>query len=188
MYQLEIRYITYSVGRMPPLTNLVSRGNCTSGTRRVEGALLHIQRHGISKFNCTDHEPVIVDEILMDKEVIKDVRIINTLEEAFQRLPKQPIGADLIHYSGMGTPGKIISYGPKTHGSLFQGYHSVIITFLERIGKELVTEAYLAKVEEFAKLKQKQVKSSDIQRQLNTCVISSSHFMCRHVGPALHQF
>lgn len=71
--------------------------------------------------------------------MIKDVRIINTLEEALQRLPKQPIGADLIHYSGMGTPGKIISYGPKTHGSLFQGYHSVIITSLERIGKELVT-------------------------------------------------
>ncbi|KAG7593210.1 hypothetical protein ISN45_Aa01g020200, partial [Arabidopsis thaliana x Arabidopsis arenosa] len=144
MYQLEIRCITYSVGRIPPLTNSVSRCNCTSGTiYTIEGALLHIQRHGtprevVSEFNCTDHEPVIVDELLMDKGVIKDVRTINMLEEALQRLPKQPIGADLIHYSGMSTPGKIIYYGPKTHGSLFQGYHSVIITSLERIGKELM--------------------------------------------------
>lgn len=116
--------------------------HCYGGT--IEKGLRHIQKYGIPRevctvFNCTDHQPPSADEPHMSKRKITGIRKINTLKEALSELKNQPIGADLLHYTGLHLPGKHIYYGPysKFYSSLV-AYHAVIIESLEVIDGQLV--------------------------------------------------
>lgn len=112
----------------------------------IERALLHIKTYGIPRelvkvFDCKNHNPQSVDDFLRKKRTLKNVRKIDTIEEALQELQWQPIGADLINYRGMGEQGKFVYYGPaeiRMSYPCFLGYHSVVIAGLDIIHDELV--------------------------------------------------
>lgn len=112
----------------------------------IEMALLHIKTYGIPRelvkvFDCKDHQPSSVCDIRMKKRTLKNVRRINTLEEALQELQWQPIGADVAHFKGLGEQGRVVYYGPadtRIPNPYIVGYHSVIIAGLDIIDRELV--------------------------------------------------
>lgn len=111
----------------------------------IETGLVHIQKYGVPReyctvFNCTDYQPPSAEEPpRMNKRKLIGVRRISTLKEALEELKNQPVGADLIDYTGLHTPGKRVYYGPYTKNflSIFYTYHSVIMETLEIVDGEL---------------------------------------------------
>ncbi|CAL9216931.1 unnamed protein product [Arabidopsis halleri] len=108
----------------------------------IEDALKHIIKDGIPReisvnFLCS--ESPTHDRIPRGHGEVKSIRTLeDTLEAALKELPLQPIGADLIVFSGLWKSGENIYRGPKSKGSKFEGYHAVIIVGVKLIGNEVV--------------------------------------------------
>lgn len=67
-----------------------------------ENVLLFIKRRGIPKevvneLKCTDHVPPTVDKPFMNRRIIKNVRRIDTVDDALQEFQKKPIAVGLLH-------------------------------------------------------------------------------------------
>ncbi|KAJ0237353.1 hypothetical protein HA466_0247680 [Hirschfeldia incana] len=116
----------------------------------IENFLLHIQTHGVPReifdeFDCKNHHPPTADDPWRSLRKIKAVRRIPTLEEAVRELRKGwPIGADLLHYSGLFELSDGIYYGPHQKNSFFLAYHAVIVDSITIMNGELVAVCRLS--------------------------------------------
>ncbi|CAN6802825.1 unnamed protein product, partial [Brassica oleracea] len=105
-------------------------------------ALEHIKRDGVPRelsgyrqFSCRKVPPSVRNPNIH----IDSYRIFDTLQEALAHLPKQPIGATLIEFSDLWKLGEEDIYeGPLTAGSVFLGYHGVVIIRIMRFRGKLV--------------------------------------------------
>ncbi|XP_020867764.1 uncharacterized protein LOC9326663 isoform X2 [Arabidopsis lyrata subsp. lyrata] len=122
----------------------------------IEKALCHVQSYGVprelvSKFLCTDHHPPSAEEPDMERRKLISSRKIHTWKDVVQTLQKQQsVGADLLHYTGLMTPGEFIYRGPMSRNSWFVGYHAVVIEEIKKMGQEWVAVCKMSNGEEVA--------------------------------------